>query len=64
LYIADKDDIKEFFYLLISSWINLCGQSSIYSLEREMETFATDLDTLDKAYSRIMQTIIEKPVAA
>ncbi|RYN55439.1 hypothetical protein AA0118_g8672 [Alternaria tenuissima] len=45
-------------------WINLCGQSSIYSLEREMETFATDLDTLDKAYSRIMQTIIEKPVAA
>ncbi|CAN9204194.1 unnamed protein product [Alternaria alternata] len=45
-------------------WINLCGQSSPYNLEREMETFATDLDTLDKAYARIMRTIIAKPVAA
>ena len=29
-------------------WINLCGQSSRYCLEREMETFDTDLDNLEK----------------
>ncbi|CAN9258661.1 unnamed protein product [Alternaria alternata] len=47
-----------------SVWVNLCEQSSIFSLERELESFATDLNSLDKVYARIMQTIMEKPVTA
>ncbi|CAN9189995.1 unnamed protein product [Alternaria alternata] len=58
---AAAEGVFLFAYLV---WINLCGQSSIYSLEREMETFATEMDTLDKAYARIMQTIMDKPVPA
>jgi len=29
-------------------WINLCGQSSLYGLDCEMETFDTNLDKLEK----------------
>lgn len=30
-------------------WINLCGQTSIESLEQEMDSLPTDLDKLDEA---------------
>lgn len=43
-------------------WINLCGQTSIESLEQEMDSLPTDLDKLDEAYARIMRTILKKPV--
>ncbi|PVI01289.1 hypothetical protein DM02DRAFT_525316 [Periconia macrospinosa] len=45
-------------------WINLCGQSSIDSLDREIKSFPTDLDKLDKIYARIMKTIMRKSVRA
>ncbi|KAJ6272006.1 hypothetical protein PSV08DRAFT_408868 [Bipolaris maydis] len=45
-------------------WINLYGQSSQENLDREMETFETDLNNLDKLYARIMRTVLDKPVTS
>ncbi|KAH8708495.1 hypothetical protein GQ44DRAFT_627937 [Phaeosphaeriaceae sp. PMI808] len=45
-------------------WINLCGQSSIHSLEQEVQSFPVDLDKLDKMHARIMRTIKNKPARA